>query len=129
MAQDTTTFEWKWYDSSHASLRLLGAYLRHMGFFAPLEERVQIKQKAIKYTLVQKLEMLLVVLLAGAKAVAHTGLTVRVDPALLSAFGLPGCAEQSVIAHTLDAATEADGGSLARGACRTLSTLRPGQAA
>jgi hypothetical protein len=52
--------------------------------------------------------MLFVSLLAGAKAVAHTGLTVRVDPALITAFGLPGCAEQSVIAHTLDAATEAD---------------------
>jgi hypothetical protein len=33
---------------------------------------------------------------------------VRVDPALSTAFGLPGCAEQSGIAHTLDAATEAD---------------------
>ncbi len=81
MAQDTTTFERKWYDSPHASLCLLGAHLRRIGFFAPLEAQVQIKQKAIKYTPVQKLEMLLVALLAGAKAVAHTGLTIRVDPA------------------------------------------------
>ena len=97
-----------WYDSPHASLCLLGTHLRHSGFFAPLEAQVQIKQKAIKYTSVQKLEMLLVALLAGAKAVSHTGLTLRVDPALVTAFGLPGCAEQSVIAATLDAATEAD---------------------
>lgn len=69
---------------------------------------MQIQQKVIKYTPVQKLEMFLVALLAGAKAVSHTGLTVRVDPALVSAFGLPGCADQSAIAHTLDAATEAD---------------------
>jgi len=52
--------------------------------------------------------MFIVGLLAGAKAVAHTDLVVRVDPALCTAFGLPGCAEQSVIADTLDAATDAD---------------------
>ncbi len=97
-----------WYDSPHASLCLLGAHLRRIGFFAPLEAQVQIQQKAIKYTPVQKLEMLLVALLAGAKAVSHTGITLRVDPALYRAFGLPGCAEQSVIAATLDATTEAD---------------------
>jgi hypothetical protein len=82
--------------------------LRQIGFFQPLEERVQIQQKALKYTSVQKLEMFFVALLAGAKAVSQTNLSVRVDPALCTAFGLPGCAEQSGIAHTLDAATEAD---------------------
>jgi hypothetical protein len=97
-----------WSDSPHASLCLLGTYLRHGGFFTPLETHVQIQQKAIKYTPIQKLEMLLVSLLAGAKAVSHTGLTLRVDPVLAMAFGLPGCAEQSVIAATLAAATEAD---------------------
>src|SRR5579883_1892534 len=97
-----------WYDSPHASLCLLGTHLRHNGFFTPLETQVQIQQKAIKYTPVQKLEMLLVALLAGAKAVSHTGITLRVDPALYRAFGLRGCAEQSVIAATLDATTEAD---------------------
>jgi hypothetical protein len=82
--------------------------LRQTGFFQPLEERVQIQQKVRKYTSVQKLEMFFVALLAGAKAVSQTNLSVRVDPALCLAFGLPGCAEQSGIAHTLDAATEAD---------------------
>ena len=95
-----------WYESPHASLCLLGRYLRHMGFFASLEAHIQIKQKTIKYTPVQKPEMLLVALRAGAKAVSHTDLTLRVDPVLASAFGLPGCAEQSVIAATLDAVTE-----------------------
>ena len=69
---------------------------------------MQIQQKVVKYTPVQKLEMFFVALLAGAKAVSQTNLTVRVDPALYTAFGLPGCAEQAGIAHTLDAATEAD---------------------
>ena len=97
-----------WYESSHASLCLLGTYLRRIGFFQPLEKELQIKQKTLKYTPVQKLEMLFVALLAGAKAVSHTSTIVRVDPALCRAFGLPGCADQSVIAATLDAATEAD---------------------
>jgi hypothetical protein len=52
--------------------------------------------------------MFLVGVLAGAKAVSHTATTVRIDPALISAFGLPGCAEQSSIAETLNAATEQD---------------------
>jgi hypothetical protein len=109
MSQDSTRSpERVWYESAHASLCVLGAHLRREGFFTPLEERVQIKQKALKYTAVQKLEMLFVALLAGAKAVAQTATTVRVDPALSAAFGLPGCAEQSVIADTLDAATLED---------------------
>ena len=97
--------ERKWWDSSHASLCLLGGYLRRIGFFQPLEEQVHLRQKVRRYTPVQKLEMLFVSLLAGAKAVSHTGTTLRVDPALQAAFGLPGCAEQSVLADTLNAAT------------------------
>jgi hypothetical protein len=100
--------ERKWWDSSHASLCLLGGYLRRTGFFQPLEEQMHLKQKVRQYTPVQKLEMVFVSLLAGAKAVAHSGTTLRVDPALQAAFGLPGCAEQSVLADTLNAATAAD---------------------
>jgi hypothetical protein len=98
----------KWHDSGHASLCLLGLYLCLTGFFRPLEEGVRLKQKVIKYSPAQKLEMVLVSLLAGAKAVSHSGATLRVDRALQAAFGLPGCAEQSVLADTLDAATDQD---------------------
>jgi hypothetical protein len=108
-----------WYDSGHASLCLLGTYLRQSGFFEPLEERVQIQQKTIKYSAVQKLEMFFVALLAGAKAVSQTNLTVRVDPALWRAFGLPGCADQAGIAHTLDAATETDVSALREAVAET----------
>ncbi len=97
-----------WYDSAHASLCVLGAYLRRTGFFQPLEDHIQIQQKTLKYTPVQKLEMFLVALLAGAKAVSQTNITLGVDSALCRAFGLPGCADQSVIAATLNAATPAD---------------------
>ena len=97
-----------WNESGHASLCLLGVHLRRMDFFQPLEAHVKIEQKVLKYTPVQKLEMFLLGVLAGAKAVSHTDITVRIDPALISAFGLPGCAEQSSIADTLNAASEQD---------------------
>ena len=109
MVQDNTTRPVRvWYDSAHASLCLLGTYLRRTGFFVPLEGRVCLPQKTLKYTPVQKLERFFVALLAGAKAVSQTNSTLGVDPALCRAFGLPGCADQSVIAATLSAATEAD---------------------
>lgn len=110
MGQHTSprTPQRKWFDSSHASLCLLGAYLRQQEFFGPLETGVHLKQKVRRYTPVQKLEMVFVSLLAGAKAISQTGTTLRVDPALQAAFGLPGCAEQSVLAQTLDAARESD---------------------
>ena len=109
MLQNNTNAQHRiWHDSAHASLCALGAYLRRVDFFRPLEQRVHLPQKVLKYTPIQKLEMFFVGLLAGAKAVSHTATTVRVDPALIAAFGLPGCAEQSVIAQTLNAATEQD---------------------
>jgi hypothetical protein len=109
MPQDNTTTPARvWHDSAHASLCVLGSYLRRTGFFAPLETHVQISQKTLKDSPVQKLELVFVALLAGAKAVSHTRTTVGVDLALGTAFGLPGCADQSVIAATLDAATPAD---------------------
>jgi hypothetical protein len=98
----------KWFDSAHASLCLLGEYLCRTGFFRPLEQGVKLHQKVRRYTPVQKLEMVFVSLLAGAKTIYQTGTPLRVDPALQAAFGLPGCAEQSVLAETLDAATDAD---------------------
>lgn len=97
-----------WKESGHASLCLLGVHLRHLNFFQPLQAHVKIEQKVLRYTSVQKLEMFLVGVLAGAKAVSHTDLAVRIAPALISAFGLPGCAEQSSIADTLNAASEQD---------------------
>src|SRR4051794_2837538 len=51
--------------------------------------------------------MVFVSRLAGAKSIYHSGTTLRVEPALQAAFGLPGCADQSVLADTLNRATEA----------------------
>src|SRR5919202_3993610 len=107
------------FESSHASLCALGTYRRQIGFVAPLEQHVHLHQKVRKFTPSQQLEMIFVALLAGAKAIAHTSTTLRIDPALQRAFGLPGCADQSVLAETLTAATDQDVADL-RGAVEAL---------
>jgi hypothetical protein len=87
----------------------VGAYLRLIGFFESLEEKVKLMQKTVKYRPIEKGEMRFVALLAGAQAVYQIATTLGVDRALQLAFGFPGCADQSVIASTLDAATAEDG--------------------
>lgn len=50
MSQDNTNAQQRiWHDSAHASLCALGVYLRRMGFFRPLEQRVHLSQKVLKY--------------------------------------------------------------------------------
>ncbi len=38
---NTVVSHQKWYDSAHASLCVLGAYLRQIGFFEPLLQRLK----------------------------------------------------------------------------------------
>lgn len=101
-----------WHDGAHASLCLLGRERRRIGSSGPLERGLTLHQKVLTYTPVQEVEMLFVALLAGAKAVAHTGPVLRADPALQrvpsGCFGLPGCAGRSAIAEAPTAATEGD---------------------
>jgi Transposase DDE domain group 1 len=99
MAQTTTLH------SARASLCALGEYLRRHAFFAPLHQHVQIPQKTIKYRPVDKLLDALVGMWCGAKTIAQSKVTVRVDPAVQHAFGRKGCADQSTIARTLQAGT------------------------
>jgi hypothetical protein len=99
MAESTTLH------SARASLCALGEYLRRHAFFAPLHQHVQIPQKTLKYRPVDKLLDALVGMLCGAKTLAQSHGTVRVDPAVPRAFGRKGCADQSTIARTLQAST------------------------
>jgi hypothetical protein len=99
MAKSTTLH------SARASLCALGEYLRRHAFFAPLHQHVQIPQKTLKYRPVDKRLDALVGRLCGAKTIAQSKVTVRVDPAVQRAFGRKGCADQSTIARTLQAGT------------------------
>src|SRR5712692_4672455 len=89
----------------HASLAALGVKLRALDLFAPIRGRVQIPQKTVDYTPIQKLYDCFVGILAGAKGIADINRVLRADPALQAAFGRAACAEQSTIQDTLDACT------------------------
>src|SRR5262245_13722087 len=99
MAQATTLH------SARASLCALGEYLRRHAFFAPLYHHVQIPQQTSKYRPVEKLLDALVGMLCGAKTIAQSNVTVRVDAARQRVFGRKGCADHSIIARSLQAGT------------------------
>ena len=91
--------------TSRASLCALGAYLKRHCFFAPLWEQVQLPQKSVRYRPIEKVLDALLGILCGAKTIAQSKSTIRLDPAVQRAFGRTGCAEQSTIARTLQAST------------------------
>src|ERR671922_1442704 len=91
--------------TSRASLCALGEYLRRHCFFAPLPEQVTIPQKTVRHRPVEKVLDALLGILCGAKTIAQSNTTIRLDPAVQRAFGRTGCAEQSTIARTLQAST------------------------
>jgi DDE family transposase len=91
--------------SARASLCALGEYLRRRCFFAPLQEQVKMAQKVVKYRPIDKRLDGLLGMLCGAKTIAHSHVTMKVDPAVQRAFGRKGCADQSTIARTLHACT------------------------
>jgi hypothetical protein len=103
MAESTTVHR------ARASLCALGEYLRRHAFFAPRHHHVQIPQKTVKDRPVEKLLEALVGRLCGAKTVAQSNVTGRVDPAVQRAFGRKGCADQSTMARTLQAGTPQTG--------------------
>jgi hypothetical protein len=91
------------YVCSRASLAALGVKLQRLGLFLPLEKRVTIHQKVLKYRPTDKLKALVVAILAGMTSLVELNQRLRAEPALQKAFGLRGCAEQSVVQDTLDA--------------------------
>ncbi len=93
---------------AYAPLAAIGNYLRQCHLLVPLQEKVQIKQKTIQYTPYDKLRHAFVLLLTGAHRMVEINTKLRTDPALCQAFGIAGCAEQSVVQDTLDACTDAN---------------------
>src|ERR1051325_5347297 len=91
---------------THASLAAIGAYLHQRDLLGPIKEKVKIKQKTLKYTPFDKLCDAFLLLLSGAHRMVEINTKLRADPALWEAFGMVGCAEQSVVQDTLDACTD-----------------------
>jgi len=104
MAKCTTKQKQHHY-TPRAPLVALGMKFGQLGIFRPIAERVQIAQKVVKYTPVEKLKDALMTILAGAHGLVEANKRVRPDRGLQRAFGRDGCAEQSVISETLNACT------------------------
>ncbi|MFK8186016.1 MAG: hypothetical protein AB8B99_21790 [Phormidesmis sp.] len=81
----------------------MGAKLNKIGLFEPIKRQVNIRQKTVKDTPVEKLYDGFISLLCGAKGLVEVNKLVRSDRGLQRAFGRERCAEQSVIQQTLDA--------------------------
>src|SRR5260370_5741421 len=94
--------------SPAASLAALGVKLSQLDLFGPVRTEVQIRQKTVKHTPVDKLYDAFISLLAGAHGLVEINTRLRTDPALQHAFGRQACAEQSVVQETLDACTSAN---------------------
>jgi hypothetical protein len=88
-----------------ASLAALGAQLRQLDVFSPIRKTVQIAQKAVKHTPIDKLYDAFISILAGAHGLVEINTRLRNDPGLQKAFGRTRCAEQSVVQETLDRCT------------------------
>jgi hypothetical protein len=92
----------------HASLAVIAVKLREMQVFEPVHREVKIAQKTVRYSPTEKLYQAFAGLLAGVCGIVEINERLRADPALQQAFGLNGCAEQSVIQETLSACEEAN---------------------
>ena len=79
--------------------------LRQLDLFGPIRQHVQIAQKTVKHTPIEKLYDAFISLLAGAHGLVEINTRLRADPALQRAFGRHRCAEQSVVQETLDSCT------------------------
>jgi hypothetical protein len=91
--------------SARAVLATLGVKIRQGKFFKPIQKRVTIAQKKVAYTPCEKLFMTFVTILSGAHGMVEVEKHLRSDRGFQRAFGLSGCAEQSVLQDTLDACT------------------------
>lgn len=93
----------------HASLAVIAVKLREMKLFEPIHREVKIAQKTVRYTPTDKLYQAFAGLLSGVCGIVEINERLRTDPALQQAFGLNGCAEQSVIQETLSEGSRESG--------------------
>ena len=98
--------------SPAASLATIGVKLRQLDLFGPICQQVQIKQKTIKHTPIDKLMDAFISRLAGVHGLIEINARLQADLALQRAFGRAACAEQSVVQEALDACTTEHVGQL-----------------
>jgi hypothetical protein len=91
--------------TSHGGLVALGLKIIKEKVLEPIEKWVNIKQKTILDTPIDKLTDALIGILSGISGLVEINKTIRPDEAVQRAFGRERCAEQSVINETFNACT------------------------
>ena len=106
MSQSTTPMDSEY--SPHASLAALVAHVKSRGIFEQVRGGVHIAQKTVKDSPQDKVQDMLLALLAGTQSLVQLNTLLRQDTGLQRAAGRTRAAEQSVAQQTLDAATQAN---------------------
>jgi hypothetical protein len=94
--------------SPRASLCVLGQWLQKQKVWKLMNQQVQIKQKVVVHTPVEKLTDAFINIVAGGAGVVEVNSRVQPDAGLQRVFGRPRCAEQSTVSSTLNACDEAN---------------------
>ena len=103
MTQSTTSVVTE--PSAQASLAALVAHLKSRGIFDELRAGVHLAQKTVKDSPQDKVQDILLALLAGVQSLVQLNTLLRQESGLQQAVGRSRTAEQSVAQQTLDAAS------------------------
>lgn len=88
------------------TLSLVGLQFQHWGIWQIVAQHVQIKQKILCHTPLEKLQDCFVNILAGGHGVVEINTRLEDDQVLQRAFGRTTCADQSTVSDTLNACTD-----------------------
>lgn len=89
--------------SARSGLCAIGLKLQQLDLLAPIHRLVEIPQKTVQYTPLDKLMDAFIGILAGSRGIVEINNRLRTDRALQRAFGRESCAEQSTVQDTLNA--------------------------
>ncbi len=89
--------------SPRASLAIVGMNVRQMGIWDMIGQQVNIQQKTVVHTPLQKLQDAFINMMAGGHGIVEVNQRLKPDPTLSAAFGRQSCADQSGISATLNA--------------------------
>lgn len=105
--------------SARASLALIGNRINQMGVWDTISNYVDIKQKTVIHTPIEKLQDAFINIMAGGHGISEVNQKVRPDKGLSAAFGRKSCADQSTISATLNRCTSQNVIEM-KNACREL---------
>ena len=89
--------------SPRASLAIVGMNVQQMGIWDMIGQQVNVQQKTVIHTPLQKLQDAFINIMAGGEGIVEVNQRVKPDASLSAAFGRQGCADQSGISATLNA--------------------------